>query len=159
MLTLALSKGRIFDESLPLLAAAGIEVLEDPERSRGLEKCHATVSEARRIPARHHAETTRDFMAHDCARRSMSGKKVQLVALLLAGAAWVAACSSPTPATRPPRTAEPERPADRFFLARAACCYNCYMLRFVAESSGIAVAFALCLGLSRTLPAAIRRRS
>lgn len=28
------------------------------------------------------------------------------------------------------------------------------MLRFVAESSGIAVAFALCLGLSRTLPAA-----
>ncbi len=35
-ITLALSKGRIFDDSLPLLAAAGIEVLEDPEKSRKL---------------------------------------------------------------------------------------------------------------------------
>ena len=35
-ITLALSKGRIFDETLPLLAAAGIEVLEDPETSRKL---------------------------------------------------------------------------------------------------------------------------
>ena len=36
MITLALSKGRIFDETLPLLGAAGIEVLEDPEKSRKL---------------------------------------------------------------------------------------------------------------------------
>jgi ATP phosphoribosyltransferase len=36
MITLALSKGRIFDETLPLLEAAGIEVLEDPEKSRKL---------------------------------------------------------------------------------------------------------------------------
>ena len=36
MITLALSKGRIFDESLPLLKAAGIEVLDDPEKSRKL---------------------------------------------------------------------------------------------------------------------------
>ena len=36
MITLALSKGRIFDETLPLLQAAGIEVLEDPETSRKL---------------------------------------------------------------------------------------------------------------------------
>ncbi|MEO7547066.1 MAG: ATP phosphoribosyltransferase [Ramlibacter sp.] len=36
MITLALSKGRIFDETLPLLKAAGIEVLEDPENSRKL---------------------------------------------------------------------------------------------------------------------------
>jgi len=36
LITLALSKGRIFDETLPLLAAAGIEVLEDPEKSRKL---------------------------------------------------------------------------------------------------------------------------
>ncbi|MGR6797168.1 ATP phosphoribosyltransferase [Sphaerotilus sulfidivorans] len=36
MITLALSKGRIFEETLPLLAAAGIEVLEDPEKSRRL---------------------------------------------------------------------------------------------------------------------------
>ena len=36
MITLALSKGRIFDETLPLLLAAGIEVSEDPEKSRKL---------------------------------------------------------------------------------------------------------------------------
>ena len=36
MLTLALSKGRIFDDTLPLLASAGIEVLDDPEKSRKL---------------------------------------------------------------------------------------------------------------------------
>ena len=36
MLTLALSKGRIFEETLPLLAAAGIEVTEDPEKTRKL---------------------------------------------------------------------------------------------------------------------------
>ena len=36
MITLALSKGRIFEETLPLLKAAGIEVLEDPEASRKL---------------------------------------------------------------------------------------------------------------------------
>jgi ATP phosphoribosyltransferase len=36
MITLALSKGRIYDDSLPLLAAAGIEVLDDPERTRKL---------------------------------------------------------------------------------------------------------------------------
>ena len=35
-LTLALSKGRIFDETLPLLAAAGIVPTEDPESSRKL---------------------------------------------------------------------------------------------------------------------------
>ena len=34
--TIALSKGRIFDETLPLLASAGIVPLEDPERSRKL---------------------------------------------------------------------------------------------------------------------------
>ena len=36
LITLALSKGRIFEETLPLLKAAGIEVLEDPETSRKL---------------------------------------------------------------------------------------------------------------------------
>ncbi|RZS58418.1 ATP phosphoribosyltransferase [Sphaerotilus mobilis] len=35
-ITLALSKGRIFEETLPLLAAAGIEVTEDPDKSRKL---------------------------------------------------------------------------------------------------------------------------
>ena len=36
MITLALSKGRIFEETMPLLKTAGIEALEDPERSRKL---------------------------------------------------------------------------------------------------------------------------
>jgi ATP phosphoribosyltransferase len=36
MITLALSKGRIFEDTLPLLKAAGIEVLENPEQSRKL---------------------------------------------------------------------------------------------------------------------------
>ncbi len=36
MLTLALSKGRIFDETLPLLKSAGIDVVDDPEKSRKL---------------------------------------------------------------------------------------------------------------------------
>ena len=35
-ITLALSKGRIFDDALPLLRAAGVEVSEDPEKSRKL---------------------------------------------------------------------------------------------------------------------------
>ena len=36
MITLALAKGRIFEETVPLLAAAGIEPLEDAESSRKL---------------------------------------------------------------------------------------------------------------------------
>lgn len=36
VITIALSKGRIFDETLPLLAAAGIAPQDDPEKSRKL---------------------------------------------------------------------------------------------------------------------------
>jgi ATP phosphoribosyltransferase len=36
MITLALSKGRIFEETMPLLARAGITPAEDPDRSRKL---------------------------------------------------------------------------------------------------------------------------
>ncbi|MCX7277390.1 MAG: ATP phosphoribosyltransferase [Burkholderiales bacterium] len=36
MITLALSKGRIFDDTLPLLRAANIEVLDNPDTSRKL---------------------------------------------------------------------------------------------------------------------------
>ena len=36
MITIALSKGRIFTETLPFLAAAGVVPLEDPETSRKL---------------------------------------------------------------------------------------------------------------------------
>jgi ATP phosphoribosyltransferase len=35
-LRIALSKGRIFNETLPLFEAAGISPLEDPEKSRKL---------------------------------------------------------------------------------------------------------------------------
>jgi ATP phosphoribosyltransferase len=36
LITIALSKGRIFEETTPLLAAAGIQAAEDPESSRKL---------------------------------------------------------------------------------------------------------------------------
>jgi ATP phosphoribosyltransferase len=36
MITIALSKGRIFDETAPMLAKAGIEPSEDPEKTRKL---------------------------------------------------------------------------------------------------------------------------
>ena len=36
MITIALSKGRIFEETLPLLASAGVNPLDDPETSRKL---------------------------------------------------------------------------------------------------------------------------
>jgi len=36
MITLALAKGRIFEETAPLLARAGVRLLEDPESSRKL---------------------------------------------------------------------------------------------------------------------------
>lgn len=36
LLTIALSKGRIFEQALPLLASAGIQVHDDPETSRKL---------------------------------------------------------------------------------------------------------------------------
>jgi len=36
MITIALSKGRIFDDIQPLLKAAGIEVLDDPDKTRKL---------------------------------------------------------------------------------------------------------------------------
>lgn len=36
MLTIALSKGRILDDTLPLLAAAGIVPSENPDKSRKL---------------------------------------------------------------------------------------------------------------------------
>ena len=46
MITLALSKGRIYEETLPLLAAAGIAPLEHPDTSRKLilPTSHADVS-------------------------------------------------------------------------------------------------------------------
>ncbi|MFZ4703356.1 MAG: ATP phosphoribosyltransferase, partial [Candidatus Methylumidiphilus sp.] len=36
MLTIAISKGRIYEDAMPLLAAAGVHPTEDPEKSRKL---------------------------------------------------------------------------------------------------------------------------
>ena len=36
MITIALSKGRIFEDTLPLMAAAGLRPIEDPDKSRKL---------------------------------------------------------------------------------------------------------------------------
>ena len=53
VITLALSKGRIFDETLPLLAAAGIAPLEDPETARKLILGTSAARRARGPRARH----------------------------------------------------------------------------------------------------------
>jgi ATP phosphoribosyltransferase len=55
-LTIAISKGRIFTEALPLLAHAGIELLDDPERSRklildtGVEQVKVVIIRAADVP-------------------------------------------------------------------------------------------------------------
>jgi ATP phosphoribosyltransferase len=75
MITLALSKGRIFDDILPLLKAAGIEVLDDPEKSRKLILDTNQTRRARGAGARHRR-------AHLCAvrrRRPRRGRQGHLL--------------------------------------------------------------------------------
>ena len=56
MITIALSKGRIFDETVPLLAAAGVATREDPETSRKLilstnrKDCRVIIVRATDVP-------------------------------------------------------------------------------------------------------------
>ncbi len=73
--TIALSKGRIFQETLPLLAAAGIEPLEDPERSRRLiiPTSHARV---RVVIVR--ATDTPTYVQYGAADLGVAGKDVLL---------------------------------------------------------------------------------
>jgi len=59
MLTIALSKGRILDDTLPLLAEAGIVPTENPDKSRKLI-----------IP------TTQDYVEHGAADLGVAGKDV-----------------------------------------------------------------------------------
>lgn len=74
-LTLALSKGRILKETLPLLKNAGIELLEDPEKSRKLI-----------FPTSHHdvrvlilrASDVPTYVEHGVADFGVSGKDVLL---------------------------------------------------------------------------------
>jgi ATP phosphoribosyltransferase len=74
-ITLALSKGRIFDETLPLLAAAGITVTDDPEKSRKLILAtnHANV---RVIIVR--ASDVPTYVQHGAADLGVAGRDVLL---------------------------------------------------------------------------------
>jgi ATP phosphoribosyltransferase len=75
VITLALSKGRIFDETLPLLAAADIRPLDDPEASRKLI-LRTTRSDLRLIVVR--ASDTPTYVRHGAAELGVAGKDVLL---------------------------------------------------------------------------------
>jgi ATP phosphoribosyltransferase len=74
-LTLALSKGRIFEETLPLLEAAGIVVTENPETSRKLilstndENVRVIIVRASDVPT---------YVQHGAADFGVAGKDVLL---------------------------------------------------------------------------------
>ena len=72
-ITIALSKGRILKETLPLLADAGIELLEDPDKSRKLifpttnESVNIVIIRATDVPT---------FVEHGAADIGVAGKDV-----------------------------------------------------------------------------------
>lgn len=72
-ITIALSKGRIFEETLPLLAAAGIEPLENPETSRKLI-IGTNRPEVRLVIVR--ASDTPTYVQHGAADIGIAGKDV-----------------------------------------------------------------------------------
>ena len=74
-LTLALSKGRIYQETLPLLAAAGIEVLENPDTSRKLVLT-TSISTLRIIIVR--ASDVPTYVQYGAADMGVAGKDVLL---------------------------------------------------------------------------------
>ena len=74
-LTLALSKGRILKETLPFLAQAGIELLEDPEHSRKL--IFATSNPMVRVLILR-ASDVPTYVAHGVADFGVAGKDVLL---------------------------------------------------------------------------------
>lgn len=75
MLTIAVSKGRIFEQAMPLLAYAGIEPLEDPDKSRKLvlgtsrEDVRLLVIRASDVPT---------YVEHGAADVGIAGKDVLL---------------------------------------------------------------------------------
>jgi ATP phosphoribosyltransferase len=75
MITLALSKGRIFDETLPLLAQAGVRPLEDPETSRKLI-IGTSRDDVRLIIVR--ASDTPTYVQYGAADLGIAGKDVLL---------------------------------------------------------------------------------
>jgi ATP phosphoribosyltransferase len=81
MITLALSKGRIFDETAPLLARAGITPTEDPERSRKLIVATSDPG-VRLVVVR--ASDVPTYVQYGAAEAGVAGKDV----LLEHGAQW-----------------------------------------------------------------------
>jgi ATP phosphoribosyltransferase len=75
VITLALSKGRIFDETLPLLEQAGIRPLADPEASRKLIIA-TTRADVRLIIVR--ASDTPTYVQYGAADLGVAGKDVLL---------------------------------------------------------------------------------
>src|SRR2546422_2751706 len=73
--TLALSKGRIFDETLPLLAAAGIRPLDDPDASRKLI-LRTSRSDLRLLIVR--ASDVPTYVQYGAAELGIAGKDVLL---------------------------------------------------------------------------------
>ena len=73
MLTIALSKGRILDDTLPLLAAAGIEPTENPEKSRKLI-IPTTLEDVRLLIVR--ATDVPTYVEHGAADIGVAGKDV-----------------------------------------------------------------------------------
>ena len=75
VITLALSKGRIFDETLPLLEAAGVRPLENPETSRKLI-IGTSRADVRLIIVR--ASDTPTYVQYGAADLGIAGKDVLL---------------------------------------------------------------------------------
>ena len=75
MLTLALSKGRICDESVPLLARAGIELDDDPAHSRRLSTT-TSLEDLRVLLLR--AQDVPTFVEYGAADLGITGKDVLL---------------------------------------------------------------------------------
>lgn len=75
MITIALSKGRIFEETLPLLAAAGIKPLENPETSRKLV-IGTNRRDVRLVIVR--ASDTPTYVQYGAAELGIAGKDVLL---------------------------------------------------------------------------------
>lgn len=75
MITIALSKGRIFEETLPLLAAAGIKPLENPETSRKLV-IDTNRRDVRLVIVR--ASDTPTYVQYGAAELGIAGKDVLL---------------------------------------------------------------------------------
>ena len=73
MLTIALSKGRILDDTLPLLAAAGIAPTENPEKSRKLI-IPTTLEHVRLLIVR--ATDVPTYVEHGAADIGVAGKDV-----------------------------------------------------------------------------------